>query len=123
MKPLRMYAIGRLIFGVGALAAPALSGRALAGPGGELPDAQAFLRGMGGREIGLGLGLLAAIRTGAPVRPWLVAGVLADGGDLAGIAGAWTHLPVAKRWLGLATAGAAAGTGAILLARSQRQIA
>jgi hypothetical protein len=119
MKALGIYAIGRLLFGVGALAAPALSGRTLAGPGGELPDAQAFLRGMGGREIGLGLGLLAAIRSGGPVRPWLIAGVLADGSDLAGIAGAWTHLPEAKRWLGLATAGAAAGTGAILLATTE----
>ncbi|MGX9790079.1 hypothetical protein [Mycobacterium sp. MMS18-G62] len=121
MKPLRMYAIGRLLFGVAALAAPALSGRTLAGPGGELPDAQAFLRGMGGREIGLGLGLLAAIRSGGPVRPWLLAGVLSDGGDLAGIAGAWTHLPVSKGWLGLTTAGAAASTGAILLAGAPRQ--
>jgi hypothetical protein len=119
MKALGIYAIGRLLFGVGALAAPALSGRTLAGPGGELPDAQAFLRGMGGREIGLGLGLLAAIRAGAPVRPWIIAGVLADASDLAGIAGAWTHLPEAKRWLGLATAGAAAGTGAILLATTE----
>ena len=121
MKPLRMYAIGRLLFGVAALAAPALSGRTLAGAGGELPDAKAFLRGMGGREIGLGLGLLAAMRSGGAVRPWILAGVLADSGDLVGIAGAWTHLPVAKRWLGLATAGAAASTGAILLARTQRQ--
>jgi hypothetical protein len=120
MKPLRMYAIGRLLFGVAALAAPALSGRTLAGPGGELPDAQAFLRGMGGREIGLGLGLLAAIRSGGPVRPWILAGVLADSGDLVGIAGAWTHMPVAKRWLGLATAGSAASAGAILLAKAQR---
>jgi hypothetical protein len=121
MKPLKMYAIGRLVFGAGALAAPALSGRTLAGPGGELPDAKAFLRGMGGREIGLGLGLLAAIRSGGPAHPWLLAGVLADSSDLVGIAGAWTHLQVAKRWLGLATAGAAAGTGAMLLARTQRQ--
>ena len=119
MKPLTLYAVGRLVFGVAALAAPATSGMALAGAGGAEPDAQAFLRGMGGREIGLGLGLLGAIRTGGHVRPWLVAGVLADSSDVAGIAGAWQHLPPAKRWLGLATAGSAAAMGAALLATTR----
>jgi hypothetical protein len=115
-----IYAIGRLAFGVAALAAPATLGRALAGAGGAEPDAQAFLRGMGGREIGLGLGLLATLRADGPVQPWLIAGVLADSGDIAGIAGTWRHLAPAKRWLGLGTAGAAAAVGAALLAASQR---
>jgi hypothetical protein len=78
---------------------------------------QAFLRGMGGREIGLGLGLLGAIRGNHPVAPWLVAGVLADCSDVAGIAGAWSHMPPAKRWLGVGMAGGTAAVGAALLAR------
>ena len=84
MKPTTLYAIGRLLFGAAALTAPAPAGRALAGDGGAAPDAQAFLRGMGGREIGLGLGLLAMIRAGGPTRPWIIAGLLADSGDIAG---------------------------------------
>lgn len=116
MKPLALYAIARIIFGAAALLAPATMGRALAGPGAAAPDPQAFLRGMGGREIGLGLGILAAIRAGGPVRPLLVAGVLADSSDIAGIAGAWPHMPPAKRVLGLAMAGGAAAAGAALLA-------
>jgi hypothetical protein len=119
MKSLTLYAIGRMIFGVAALAAPAFAGRTLAGAGGAEPDAQAFLRGMGGREIGLAAGLLTMIRVKGPVTPWLVAGVLADSGDLAGIAGAWPHMPPAKRWLGLGTAGAAAAIGAALLLSRQ----
>ena len=115
MKPLTLYAIGRVVMGVAALAAPALTGRTLAGPGAAEPYAQAFLRGMGGREIGLGLGILAMIRTGGPVRPWLVAGVLADCSDVAGVAGAWRHMPPAKKWPGLAMAGSAAALGAGLL--------
>jgi hypothetical protein len=118
MKPMTLYAIGRMAFGVAALTAPASVGRAFAGAGGAEPDAQAFLRGMGGREIGLALGLLAAHRVDGPVRPWLIAGVLADSSDLAGIVGTWGHLPSAKRWLGVATAGAAAALGAALLAAS-----
>jgi hypothetical protein len=80
MKPVTLYAIGRLVFGAAALAAPA-------------PAAQACLRGMGGREIGLGLGLLAMIRANGPIRPWIIAGLLADSGDITGIAGAWRHMP------------------------------
>jgi hypothetical protein len=116
VKPLTLYAIGRIAFGVASLTAPAITGGTLAGPGGALPDAQAFLRGMGSREIGLGLGLLAAARTGGPVRRWVIAGLLADSGDLAGIAGAWRHMPPSKRWLGVVTAGAAAAAGVGVLA-------
>lgn len=115
MKLVTLYAIGRLAFGVAGLAAPLPAGRALAGDGAAAPDAQAFLRGMGGREIGLGIGLLTTIRTAGPTRPWVIAGVLADASDIAGIAGAWQHMPPAKRWLGLGMAGAAAGAGAFLL--------
>jgi hypothetical protein len=115
VKPITLYAVGRMVFGVAALVAPAPLGTALAGDGAAASDPKAFLRGMGGREIGLGLGILGAVRTGSSVRPWLVAGVLADSGDLAGIAGAWRHMPREKRWIGVATAGATAATGAVLL--------
>jgi hypothetical protein len=115
LKAMTIYAVGRMAFGVAALVAPAQIGRALAGAGGAEPDAQAFLRGIGGREIGLALGLFATLRADGPVRPWLIAGVLADSADIAGIAGTWRHLSPAKRRLGLATAGSAAAVGAALL--------
>lgn len=110
-----LYALGRLAVGTAALAAPTTAGRSLAGEGGSAPDAQAFLRGMG-RETGIGCGLLTAIRTGERLRSGLIAGVLADSGDIAGIAGAWHHMPPTKRWLGLSMAGGAAMIGATLLA-------
>jgi hypothetical protein len=116
MKPVALYAIGRILFGVAASAAPAVTGRTLAGPGGALPDAQAFLTGMGGREIGLGIGLLATMRANGPAPVMVLAGVLADCSDLAGIARAWPHMPPAKRWLGVTTAGAAAAAGTAILA-------
>jgi hypothetical protein len=121
VKPVALYAIGRILFGIASFAAPAVTGRTLAGPGGASPDAQAFLTGMGGREIGLGLGLLASIRADGPVRALVVAGLLADCSDLAGIGRAWTHMPPAKRWLGLTTAGAAAAAGTGVLAVLQRR--
>jgi hypothetical protein len=116
VQPLTLYAAGRVLFGAAALVAPGSTGRILAGDGGAMPDAQAFLRGMGGREIGLGLGLLAMIRRNGPVEPWLAAALLADCSDITGIAGAWRHMAPSKRVLGLATAGGAAAIGAIVLA-------
>jgi hypothetical protein len=120
VKPLTLYAAGRILFGLAALVAPRITGRVLAGEGGAAPDAQAFLRGMGGREIGLGLGLLVMIRAKRPIRPWLAATLLADCSDITGIAGAWPHMAPSKRVLGLATAGGAAATGATLLATLSR---
>jgi hypothetical protein len=120
MKPITVYALGRLAFGVAALAAPAPAGTAMAGSGAAEPEAQAFLRGMGGREIGLGLGILAARRMNGPVWPWLVAGIFADSGDLVGMAGMWQRMPPVKRWLGAATAGGAAAMGAGLLVTGGR---
>jgi hypothetical protein len=119
MKPVTLYAIGRILFGIAASLAPATTGRTLAGPGGALPDAQAFLTGMGGREIGLGVGLLATVRANGPTRMLVLAGLLADCSDLAGIGRAWPHMPPAKRWLGVTTAGAAAATGTAVLALSR----
>ncbi|HZC52258.1 MAG TPA: hypothetical protein VE441_07145 [Mycobacterium sp.] len=124
MKPLTLYVTGRILFGLAALIAPGAVGRILAGDGGAAPDAQAFLRGMGGREIGLGLGLLATMRSDGPVKPWLVAALLADSSDITGIVGAWRHMAPSKRLLGLGTAGSAAAIGAIMLATlpaSQRE--
>jgi hypothetical protein len=66
------------------------------------------------------IGLLAMIRANGPIRPWIIAGLLADSGDITGIAGAWRHMPTAKRWLGLGMASAAAAVGATVLATSPR---
>lgn len=115
MTLVKVYALGRLAFGAAALAAPVTSGRLLAGEGGATPDAAAFLRGMGGREIGIGLGLLKALRDGSPVAPWLVAGVLADAGDATGIVGSWSGMAPEKRVPGLTMAGGAALAGIVLL--------
>jgi hypothetical protein len=116
MRLVSVYAVGRVAFGAVALIAPATTGRMLAGEGGAAPDAQAFLRGMGGREIGIGLGLLNEIRRGGSPRPWLTAGVLSDSGDITGITGAWQHMAPTKRWPGVTMAGAAAALGLRLLA-------
>src|SRR3954454_3555931 len=108
MRLVKAYALRRLAFGGAALAAPELTGRLLAGEGGATPDAAAFLRGIGGRELGIGLGLLKTAHDGGHVAPWLVAGVLSDAGDVAGIAAGWSGMAPDKRVPGIAFASAAA---------------
>jgi hypothetical protein len=71
---------------------------------------------MAGRDIGLGLGLLAVIRANGPVKPWLIAAVLADNSDITGTAGAWRYMAPSQRWVGLGIAGGAAVIGSALLA-------
>ncbi len=112
---LATYGIGRAAFGVALLIAPAAAGRMLAGDGATTSDAQAFLHGIGARDVGLGLGTLGAVRTRRSTRGWLIAGVLADAGDAAGIARAWHGLDPDKRAPGLAFAGTAATAGLALL--------
>ncbi len=115
MTLLTTYALGRLAFGGMVLVAPGAGGRLLAGDGGATPDAQAFLRGMGGRELGLALGLLRAIGDAGAVRRWLLAGVLADAGDLAGLTGSWRELTPGKREPGAVFAAVATAAGLALL--------
>ena len=118
MRSVRLYALIRIAFGVAAVVVPKTTGRAIAGDGeagdSAAPLAKAFLRGMGGREIGLGLGLVTALRTGRALRPWLIVGALADTVDTAALGVAsWRHSTPAKRALVLGvpalTALAAAG--------------
>lgn len=117
---LASYGIGRAAFGVALLIAPAAAGRMMAGDGATTPDAQAFLHGIGARDVGLGLGMLGALRSRRSTRRWLIAGVLADTGDAAGIARAWRDLDSDKRGPGLAFAGSAAAAGLTLLAATAK---
>jgi len=60
MTRVSLYAAGCAAFGAIARFAPEATGRSLADDGGAAPDGQAFLRRMGGRDIGIGAGLLTA---------------------------------------------------------------
>ncbi len=59
-------------------------------------------RGLGGRDIALGLGPVVAFRHQAPARGWIEAGGLADAADLVGTLVAWRSLPHRTRLLMLA---------------------
>lgn len=100
---------GRIAIGVGALVAPGLVGRTMTGRSGGATSL--FVRMLGARDLGLGLGVLMALDRGAPVRGWLEASALVDGIDAAASLLARNHMrrSVVPGAVGLATAGAVLG--------------
>ena len=44
----------------------------------ELPETRYLVRSVGGRDLALGLGALAALAGRKPVQPWLLAGIGSD---------------------------------------------
>jgi hypothetical protein len=103
---------GRIAIGVASLLAPKLVGRTMTGPRGSEGLTPLFARMVGARDFGLGVGLLAALDRGAPVRGWLEASALVDGIDAAACLLAHDHL---RRSVFPAAVGLAA-TGALLSA-------
>jgi hypothetical protein len=99
---------GRIAIGVVSLLAPGLVGRAMIGPAGNAGGTRLFLRVVGARDLGLGVGVLVALDRGAPVRGWLVASAVVDGIDAGACLLARHHLrpTVFPAAAGAATAGA-----------------
>jgi hypothetical protein len=105
----------RIAFGVVSLIAPGFLTRAMTGrsDGG----ARLFVRMVGARDVGVGLGLHAALERDAPTRGWLEASAVVDGIDAAAFLLARPHL---RPGVLPGTVGMAAG-GALLSARLARQ--
>ena len=104
---------GRIALGLGYTLTPGLALRLWPGrpptTDGDAALLKMMARSTGGRDIGLGLGVLLAQKHETPVRGWLEAAMLADTADAVAILLAFRHLPRAKAVLML---GAALGTAA-----------
>jgi len=109
----KVVACGRIGLGISYILTPGLALRLWPGrPAGTEADGamlRMMARSTGGRDIGLGLGVLLAQKHDSPVRGWLEAAMLADVADAIAIAIAFRHLPRVKAVLML---GAALGTAA-----------
>jgi hypothetical protein len=108
---------GRIAFGVVSLVAPGLVARMMTGGGSE-GGTSLFVRMVGARDLGVGLGLQLALDRDAPTRGWLEASAVVDGIDAAACLLARHHLRpgVFPGTLGLAA------TGALLSAWLARQL-
>ena len=98
---------GRIAFGVVSLLAPGLVARTMTGGHGSDGGTRLFVRMIGARDLGVGLGLHLALDRDAPTRGWLEASAVIDGIDVAACLLARHHLRpgVFPGTLGLAATG------------------
>jgi hypothetical protein len=103
-----ILARGRIAFGVVSLVAPGLVARTMTGHGGSEGGTRLFVRMIGARDLGVGLGLHVALDRDTPTRGWLEASAVIDGIDAAACLLARNHLRpgVFPGTLGLAASGA-----------------
>jgi hypothetical protein len=114
----RALAVGRIAVGLGLFLSPRRLTRGWLGREADGRAVPAVVRGIGARDVAIGVGLLLALREGEPVRDaerWLEAGIVGDLGDAAGTALVGT--PDAGRWSTIAIAGGAALAGIALRSR------
>lgn len=99
---------GRIAFGVVSLLAPGLVARTMTGAGRSEGGTRLFVRMVGARDLGVGLGLQVALDRDAPTRGWLEASAVVDGIDAAACLLARPHLRpgVFPGTVGLAATGA-----------------
>jgi hypothetical protein len=110
----RMLGLTRAAIGAACLFLPRRMTRLWTGEPHAASTAMA-LRGLGGRDLALGLCLLRALEDEGHIARWLEAGAVADASDtLAALAN--SDLPPARRLLFLLAAGGAAGLGLYLAA-------
>ncbi len=88
----RAFGWMRIIIGALLVLFPRFSTRNWTGE--EVVEAQTDLavRGMGVRDVAIGVGLVGAVDSGASVGPWLRAGAIADAGDAFSTLTSWRGL-------------------------------
>jgi len=89
-------ALNRVLFGARFLVQPSAAGPSWIGRRRARDTAaQLFVRGLGARDVGLGVGALVALRRSdlTEARRWMLAHLLADGTDLAATLAAAARLP------------------------------
>jgi hypothetical protein len=77
-----VHAAGRAALGGGLVAAPSLLAGAWVGSPADHAGGRALAVGLGGRDVAIALGALAALGRRRGARAWLRAGVVADLADL-----------------------------------------
>ena len=113
-------AAARVAIGVLALVRPGVPRRPWVGVGAEPEEGAAGLaarvlgRALGGRDLSLGLGALAALaqEDGGSSSAWVAAGALCDALDAATTLASWRELPRVTRWFVLSSAAGASVAGA-----------
>jgi hypothetical protein len=107
----RLLGLTRIAFGVAGFLMPNTTMRAWIGQRAQPYPTNMLLRGLAGRDIAIGVGIVTALETGAPVRGWLEASALSDAADAVGTLTSWRSLPGFRRITALALEVGAAALG------------
>lgn len=107
----RMLSFGRMVIGAAAFVAPRRFARAWTGDTAEEVASSIATRGLGARDVALGLGTLLALEGDGPVKGWLEAQALADASDTFSTLANFGDMPGLRRWITLATAAGACYLG------------
>jgi hypothetical protein len=102
---MRQASVGRIVVGTALTVAPGLAGQAWIGRSAREPATKVAIRALGIRDLALGAGALHALDSGAPPRPWTIAGAVSDIVDAIGTVLALRRLP--RRSLGVVVVAAA----------------
>jgi hypothetical protein len=116
---LMQLSAGRIAIGAAMIAKPPLATSGWVGAVADRPGGHVLARALGARDAALGAVTLAAIRSGQPVRPLVLAGLVCDGTDLLATHAARHNLPRAATPLIYALAGGALLVGAANLTDSE----
>jgi hypothetical protein len=115
----RYLALGRALLGAALLVAPGRLAVPWVGRDGSRAAAKTIARGLGARDVAIGAGAMAV--SGDALRPWLIAAIAADTGDLLATLAAGDAIPARGRALVGAMAFGGAALGGVSLAGILRQ--
>lgn len=88
----RLLAWTRIGIGAATALMPSMVVRMWAGRSQPSFPTNMLAKGLGVRELALGIGLLNALENDGHVKPWLLASAAADAGDAVGTLGSWSEL-------------------------------
>src|SRR5688572_24557925 len=114
---IRTGALARVGFGAAMLAVPGVMARGWIGADGARPGVKAIMRGLGVRDVILGLGQLYAVDEGRDLERWARLGMAADGVDALATLLAARHLRARNVVFLTAAAGSAVAIQAWILQR------
>lgn len=96
---LKTLAVGRLAIGAALVAKPQsrIGAGWIGAEAAARPTSALLFRSVGARDMAIGLGTLAAQRSGSPLKPWLLGATLADTVDLLATFAAGRAVPKAGK--------------------------
>jgi hypothetical protein len=111
----------RIAYGVALLLTPPRTTKRWLGAAGQVPGGgQVAIRALGAREVALHTGALAAVLSGASIRPWFAASIAGDLADIGSTFAARNTLPDGSAPATAVVAGASAAISAAATAAVER---